>query len=207
MTTQAGVALSEASPQRKPRPQRLRECHAVGAPAQARYPPGAKVVISAPLSRGSLFWLAGRRNHRPQCPHRKSPPPPKCREGLPLRAPLRDPGQGGKPTGEYPKLPYAAPRGRGILPRLPSVEFPPGPARGQTPSQLANIYPRQIAGLKASVAPRAHHVAGVPPPCQPPPLESAGSKPSSPPSGARRHPPSTWSACHSFAPMAVEPTG
>ncbi|KAJ5807261.1 hypothetical protein N7447_011273 [Penicillium robsamsonii] len=124
MTTQAGVALSEASPQRKPRPQRLRECHAVGAPAQARYPPGAKVVISAPLSRGSLFWLAGRRNHRPQCPHRKSPPLPKCREGLPLRAPLRDPGQGGKPTGEYPKLPYAAPRGRGILPRLPSVEFP-----------------------------------------------------------------------------------
>ncbi|KAJ5807172.1 hypothetical protein N7447_011267 [Penicillium robsamsonii] len=148
MTTQAGVALSEASPQRKPRPQRLRECHAVGAPAQARYPPGAKVVISAPLSRGSLFWLAGRRNHRPQCPHRKSPPLPKCREGLPLRAPLRDPGQGGKPTGEYPKLPYAAPRGRGILPRLPSVEFPPAPPEARPPANWQTSTPAKSPASK-----------------------------------------------------------
>ncbi|KAJ5827905.1 hypothetical protein N7447_004668 [Penicillium robsamsonii] len=206
MTTQAGVALSEASPQRKPRPQRLRECHAVGAPAQARYPPGAKVVISAPLSRGSLFWLAGRRNHRPQCPHRKSPPPPSAGKACPFEPPFETRGKAVSQLASIPSSHMQPPAEGGFC--LDSLRLnSPGPARGQTPSQLANIYPRQIAGLKASVAPRAHHVAGVPPPCQPPPLESAGSKPSSPPSGARRHPPSTWSACHSFAPMAVEPTG
>ncbi|KAJ5807189.1 hypothetical protein N7447_011237 [Penicillium robsamsonii] len=181
MTTQAGVALSEASPQRKPRPQRLRECHAVGAPAQARYPPGAKVVISAPLSRGSLFWLAGRRNHRPQCPHRKSPPLPKCREGLPLRAPLRDPGQGGKPTGEYPKLPYAAPRGRGILPRLPSVEFPPAPPEARPPANWQTSTPAKSPASKPQWRPGPIMLPACHPPANRPLSKAPAPSPPLPP--------------------------
>ncbi|KAJ5807243.1 hypothetical protein N7447_011255 [Penicillium robsamsonii] len=205
MTTQAGVALSEASPQRKPRPQRLRECHAVGAPAQARYPPGAKVVISAPLSRGSLL-ASGAEESPSAVPPPKVSPLPKCREGLPLRAPLRDPGQGGKPTGEYPKLPYAAPRGRGILPRLPSVEFPPAPPEARPPANWQTSTPAKSPASKPQWRPGPIML----PACHPLPTAPSRKRRLQAllsPSGARRHPPSTWSACHSFAPMAVEPTG
>ncbi|KAJ5807278.1 hypothetical protein N7447_011190 [Penicillium robsamsonii] len=170
-------------------------------------PRGQSCYIGAAVEGLSLLASGAEESPSAVPPPKVSPPSPSAGKACPFEPPFETRGKAVSQLASIPSSHMQPPRGRGILPRLPSVEFPPGPARGQTPSQLANIYPRQIAGLKASVAPRAHHVAGVPPPCQPPPLESAGSKPSSPPSGARRHPPSTWSACHSFAPMAVEPTG
>ncbi|KAJ5807220.1 hypothetical protein N7447_011232 [Penicillium robsamsonii] len=69
----------------------------------------------------------------------------------------------------------------------PSVEFP-RPRQRPDPQPTGKHLPppnRRPQSLSGAQGPSCCRRAT---PCQPPPLESAGSKPSSPPSGARRHP-------------------
>ncbi|KAJ5807237.1 hypothetical protein N7447_011249 [Penicillium robsamsonii] len=158
MTTQAGVALSEASPQRKPRPQRLRECHAVGAPAQARYPPGAKVVISAPLSRGSLLASGAEESPSAVPPPKVSPPP-------------QVPGR------LAPSSPPSRPGAR----RLPSVEFPPAPPEARPPANWQTSTPAKSPASKPQWRPGPIMLPACHPPANRPLSKAPAPSPPLPP--------------------------
>ncbi|KAJ5807296.1 hypothetical protein N7447_011208 [Penicillium robsamsonii] len=181
MTTQAGVALSEASPQRKPRPQRLRECHAVGAPAQARYPPGPKLLYRR-RCRGALFWLAGRRNHRPQCPHRKSPPPsPSAGKACPFEPPFETRGKAVSQLASIPSSHMQPPAEGGILPRLPSVEFPPAPPEARPPANWQTSTPAKSPASKPQWRPGPIMLPACHPPANRPLSKAPAPSPPLPP--------------------------
>ncbi|KAJ5807128.1 hypothetical protein N7447_011361 [Penicillium robsamsonii] len=151
-------------------------------PAQARYPPGAKVVISAPLSRGSLFWLAGRRNHRPQCPHRKSPPPPpSAGKACPFEPPFETRGKAVSQLASIPSSHMQPPAEGGILPRLPSVEFPPAPPEARPPANWQTSTPAKSPASKPQWRPGPIMLPACHPPANRPLSKAPAPSPPLPP--------------------------
>ncbi|KAJ5807316.1 hypothetical protein N7447_011228 [Penicillium robsamsonii] len=187
MTTQAGVALSGNSPQRKP--------PAPAPPGMSRRQrprpgplPRAKLLYRRRCRGGSLFWLAGRRGITVRsAPPKGLPPSPSAGKACPFEPPFETRGEAVNQQ-RCPKLPIASPAEASALGSL-RLNSP-------RPRQKARLQPtgkhlpppnRRPQSLQWR---RAHHVASVPPPLPAAPLPKAPAQALLSPSGARRHPPS-----------------
>ncbi|KAJ5807161.1 hypothetical protein N7447_004674 [Penicillium robsamsonii] len=169
-------------------------------------PRGQSCYIGAAVEGLSLLASGAEESPSAVPPPKVSPPSPSAGKACPFEPPFETRGKAVSQLASIPSSHMQPPAEGGFC--LDSLRLnSPRPRQRPDPQPTGKHLPppnRRPQSLSGAQGPSCCRRAT---PCQPPPLESAGSKPSSPPSGARRHPPSTWSACHSFAPMAVEPTG